>query len=109
MEPWIGQTVPTQKNSMTRIPAILLSRRFALLNMCHDPAHPVAKRITKAIGSPSIFSLSFMKRKRRLHRCSQLWCFHLCLMSGLHGHMSVLKSVGGARVYCDSYTFSIGG
>lgn len=59
MEPWTGQTIPTQKNSMTRIPAIVLSRRFELLNMCQDPAHPVAKRITKAIGSPSIFFFIF--------------------------------------------------
>jgi hypothetical protein len=109
MKSWIGQTVPTQKNSMTRISAILLSCRFARLNMCHDPAHPVAKRITKAIRSKSIFSLSFMKREKRRHQCGQLRCLHLCLMSGLHGHMSLLKSVDGARIHCDFCTFSSGG
>ncbi len=96
VEPWTGQTVPTQKRSMTRIPAIFLSRRFELFNMCSDPAHPVAKRITKAIGSPSIFSLSFMQREKRRHPCGQLQCFYLCLMNGLHGHMSVLKYLDGA-------------
>ncbi len=102
------QTVPTQKNSMTRIPAILISRRIELLNICHDPAHPVAKRIMKAIGSPSIFSVSFMKREKRRPRCGRLRCFRLCLASGLHGHMSVAQSIGGARIHSESCTFSIG-
>lgn len=79
-----------------------------LLNMYHDPTYPVAKRITKAIGSSSIFSLSFMKREKRRPRCGQLRCLHPCLTSGLHRHMSVGQSVGGARIHSQSCTFSIG-
>lgn len=87
-------SAPTGKHSMTRSLATSISRRVELLSMYPDPTHPVAKRITKAIGSSSIFSLSFMKREKRRPRCGQLRCFHLCLASELHRRMSVEQPVG---------------
>lgn len=83
---WTGQTASTRKNSMTPSLATSISYPAKQFNRYHDPAHPVAKRITKAIGSPSI--------------CASRADFMDIGVSR--------RPISGARIHSESCTFSIG-
>jgi hypothetical protein len=61
------------------------------------PRSPVAKSMKKAIGSPSLFVVSFMKSADHRFRL-QFTCFHLSFRSGYQAHMPVWKSLGGSHL-----------